>query len=115
ERKPCSLNPSQLAVLEVPVRVVEVREIVRVADILRRQPWAKPPRELEHLPLLELLHLVQQRDDATHDDTNVGGHAPGLSRPRMRRRLVEGAARRRRARTFQPERWDLSLIRRVRS
>src|SRR5262249_27054772 len=50
------LDARQHAVGEVPVDVAELGKVVRVLDVLQREPRSQAPRELEHLGPLESLH-----------------------------------------------------------
>src|SRR5262249_44688030 len=43
----------------VPIRIVELREVMRVLDVLEREPRLEPLREVEHLLSLELLERVE--------------------------------------------------------
>ena len=53
------LDAGEHAVLVVPVGIVELGKVVRVLDVLEREPGVEPPRERQHLLALQPLERLE--------------------------------------------------------
>src|SRR5690349_21328518 len=99
QRRDDALDSSQLAVLEMPVEVLELREIVGIANVFGGEPRLQTARELDDLARLKIFHAAQKRKHlvdrrqsigmAAHGDQSGDGFRSSKSKARSRARSTK--------------------------
>src|SRR5690349_21300658 len=97
QRRAHRLDTSEHSVGVMPVRIGELRKVVRVLDVLEREARLEAPCEIEHLLALELFELVDLPLDVVRlRSVEDGGHVTRLDveedRARCGRRITRHGA-----------------------
>ena len=66
-----ALSVTPAAQVKVPIGVVQVREVVRVADVFGGEPGVNSSSELDHFLLLGLLHAFDFGLDRLLERVNI--------------------------------------------